>query len=237
MNPSNPEPVEGGIPGLRPDLLSGQHFPPPPKQERSRKKRNALLQSALALFAQRGYEETNIEDIAHHAGVAVGGFYQHFTSKRQILLVLMDRLLQEVFTLTPGDEQANFQNIQESIAYLVRRGLQVDWAYAGAYRAWREASIQDGELRNLNSQIEQWTASQLEFMLRMLLQMPGTRQNVDVATLAWELNLLFFRLAEVPLEDPHLIDALVSSITHLIYHGLFTDEHESWPPPPTTPDM
>ena len=231
MSRSDLEPAESGNPGVRPDLLSGQHFPPPPKQERSRKKRDALLQSALALFAQRGYEETNIEDIARHAGVAVGGFYQHFSSKRQILLVLMDRLLQEVFTITPGDDQANFQNIQEGIAYLVRRGLQVDWAYAGAYRAWREASIQDGELRNLNRQIEQWTASQLEFMLRVLLQMPGTRQNVDVVTLAWELNLLFFRLAEVPLEDPDVIDSLVSSITHLIYHGLFTDEHESWEHP------
>ena len=228
MNRSDPEPAESGNPGVRPDLLSGQQFPPPPKQERSRKKRDALLQSALALFAQRGYEETNIEDIARHAGVAVGGFYQHFSSKRQILLVLMDRLLQEVFTIPPGDEQANFQNIQEGIAYLVRRGLQVDWAYAGAYRAWREASIQDGELRDLNRRIEQWTASQLEFMLRVLLQMPGARQNVDVVTLAWELNLLFFRLAEVPLEDPEVIDSLVSSITHLIYHGLFTDKQESW---------
>ncbi len=230
MKPSNPEPVEDEKSGLRPDLLSGQQFPPPPKQERSRKKRDALLQSALALFAERGYEETNIEDIARHAGAAVGSFYQHFTSKRQILLVLMDRLLQEVFTLTPGDEQANLQNIQDTIAYLVRRGLQVDWAYAGAYRAWREASIQDGELRNLNRQIEQWTASQLEFMLRALLQMPGTRQDVDVTILAWELNLLFFRLAEVPLEDPAVIDALVSSITHLIYHGLFTDDYETQGP-------
>ncbi|HEX6779203.1 MAG TPA: helix-turn-helix domain-containing protein, partial [Ktedonobacterales bacterium] len=84
----------------RPDLLAGQQFPPLPKQTRSRQKRDALLQSALALFAEHGYEETTIEEIAHHAGVAVGGFYQHFASKRQILLVLMDLLLQEAAALT-----------------------------------------------------------------------------------------------------------------------------------------
>src|SRR5207244_387551 len=78
-------------PRARPDVLAGQQLPPAPQQERSRRKRDALLQSALALFAERGYEQTSIEDIAHQAGVAVGGFYQHFTSKRQILLVLMDR--------------------------------------------------------------------------------------------------------------------------------------------------
>src|SRR5438132_1312149 len=91
MQPSTPEPEKGWSPSARPDLLAGQHLPPPPQQERSRRKRDALLQSALALFAERGYEQTSIEDIAHQAGVAVGGFYQHFTSKRQILLVLMDR--------------------------------------------------------------------------------------------------------------------------------------------------
>jgi AcrR family transcriptional regulator len=58
------------------------------------------LQSALALFAERGYEETSIKEIACQAGVAVVGFYQHFASKRQILLVLMDRLLQEASMLT-----------------------------------------------------------------------------------------------------------------------------------------
>ena len=42
------------MPSTRPDLLAGQQFPPPPKQKRSRQKRDALLQSALALFAEVG---------------------------------------------------------------------------------------------------------------------------------------------------------------------------------------
>src|SRR6266446_9201404 len=220
MKPSNPEPVEDEKSGLRPDLLSGQQFPPPPKQERSRKKRDALLQSALALFAERGYEETNIEDIARHAGAAVGSFYQHFTSKRQILLVLMDRLLQEASMLTLEAKSAALPDIRDGIARLVRQALQVDWAYAGAYRAWREATVGDRELRTLHQQIEAWTAQQLSLLFRGLLLVPGARQGVDSETLAWELALLLLRLAEIPLEEP---DAVVASLTNLIYHGLFTD--------------
>src|SRR5258708_10793939 len=94
------EPEQEWTPHARPDLLAGQELPPAPQQERSRRKREALLEKALALFAERGYEQTSIEEIARAAGVAVGGFYQHFTSKRQILLVLMDRLLQAVSLLT-----------------------------------------------------------------------------------------------------------------------------------------
>jgi TetR/AcrR family transcriptional repressor of mexJK operon len=218
MQPSTPE--EGRTPSARPDLLAGQHFPPPPQQERSRRKRDALLQSALTLFAERGYEQTSIEDIARGAEVAVGGFYQHFTSKRQILLVLMDRLLQEASTLTLEAKSTALPDLRDGIARLVRQVLQVDWAYAGAYRAWREAAVRDRELRVLHEQIEAWTAQQLTILFRVLLLVPQARQDVDSETLAWELALLLLRLAEIPLEEP---DAVVASLTNLIYHGLFTD--------------
>jgi TetR/AcrR family transcriptional repressor of mexJK operon len=220
MLPSTPEPEKGRIPGTRPDLLAGQHFPPPPQQERSRRKRDALLRSALALFAERGYEETSVEEIAHQAGVAVGGFYQHFASKRQLLLVLMDRLLQEASMLTLEARSAALPDLRDGIARLVRQAFQVDWAYAGAYRAWREAAVQDRELQALHQQIEAWTAQQLTLLFQALLLVPGARQDVDSETLAWELALLLLRLAEIPLEEP---DAVVASLTSLIYHGLFTD--------------
>jgi len=220
MQPSIPEPEKGSEPGARPDLLAGQHFPPPPRQERSRRKRDALLQSALALFAERGYEQTSIEGIAHHAGVAVGSFYQHFASKRQVLLVLMDRLLQEASMLTLEAKSAALLDIRDGIARLLRQALQVDWAYAGAYRAWREAAVRDRELQALYQQIEAWTAQQLTLLFQALLYVPGGRQDVDGKTLAWELALLLLRLAEIPLQEP---DAVVASLTSLIYHGLFTD--------------
>ena len=220
MPPSTPEPGRGWRPGGYPDLLAGQHLPPLPQQERSRRKRDALLQSALALFAERGYEQTSIEHIAHHAEVAVGGFYQHFASKRQILLVLMDQLLQEASTLTWEAKSAALPDIRDGIARLIRQALQVDWAYAGAYRAWREAAVRDRELRTLHEQIEAWTTQQLTLLFRVLLLVPEARQDVDSETLAWELALLLLRLAELPLEEP---DAVVASLTNLIYHGLFTD--------------
>lgn len=224
MSPPRPESLTGRAPGARPDLLAGQEFPPPPQQARSRKKRDALLQAALALFAERGYEESAVEEIAHRAGVAVGGFYQHFASKRQILLALMDRLLEEVSSLALHIGPADLLDAQALIAQMVRQGLQVDWAYAGAYRAWHELAVQDRELRALHQQIEQWTAHLLEQLFGALLQLPGARRDVDVGTLAWVISLLFLRLAETPLTDVNAVDTAVASLTQLIYHALFTDQ-------------
>ncbi|TMD58085.1 MAG: hypothetical protein E6I91_21790 [Chloroflexi bacterium] len=77
----------------------------------------------------------------------LAGFYQHFASKRQILLVLMDRLLQEASMLTLEAKSAALPDIRDGIARLVRQALAVDWAYAGAYRAWREARCGIGNCR------------------------------------------------------------------------------------------
>ncbi len=67
-----------------------------PSQRRSRLKREALLRATLELFERNGYEATAIGAIARRAEIAVGGFYQYFRSKRQLLLVLMNELLQKL---------------------------------------------------------------------------------------------------------------------------------------------
>jgi AcrR family transcriptional regulator len=204
----------------RPDLLARQQFPPPPQQERSRRKREALLRAALEMFAEHGYERASVESIARRAGVAVGAFYQHFTSKRQILLVLMNRLLEEVETVvTPSPSEAA-PHMRALIEDTVRQGLTVDWAYMGAYRAWREAALLDDDLRERQLAVEEWAASRLITMLRGLSQAPHARVLAHVEELGWALSLLFWRLAEASLPEP---DALIETITDMIYHTLFED--------------
>lgn len=210
-------------PSAPPDLLAGEALPPPPQQARSRAKRDALLQAALGLFGERGYEATSIEAIAHQAGVAVGGFYQHFVSKRQLLLVLMNQLLHEASAVTHPPLSAAEGSTREAIATIVRQGLQVDWAFAGAYRAWREAALQDAALHERNLAIEQWTTGQLAQLLQHLLTLPGARPDVDVATVAWALGLLFWRIAETPLHEPAQVERVVAGLTQLIFHTLFAD--------------
>lgn len=213
---SNPHPQVSAEP--RPRLIHEQDLPSLPQQTRSRQKRQKLLEAALILFETHGYEAASIEEIARQAGVAVGGFYQYFRSKQQLLLVLMDRLLEELEHLDLQLDPTN--DPRQSLEQLVRQGLAIDWLYAGAYRAWREVIVQDLTMADFHRQITHWSTARLVSAFQSMTQLPKARQELDVETLAQVFDVLFWQLVGMPSDN---FEAIVGTISHLLYHALFHD--------------
>jgi AcrR family transcriptional regulator len=230
-------------------LLASEDQPAPPVQQRSRDKRDQLLAAGLGLFGEKGYEAASVDEIAARAGVAVGGFYQHFRGKRQLLLVLMDELLERLSRLdlrpaigAPGTAGAVRQprraggskacegdrntgaSVQAALGALLQRAFAADLAYTGAYRAWREAVLIDGGLARDQEQIERWTRARVEAVLALLLRLPGARTDVDLPVLARLMDRLFWDLLGQALRlsaDERI--RILAAITHLLYHALFAD--------------
>src|SRR5215211_2418342 len=63
-----------------------------PKALRTRER---ILEAALALFADRGYEATTMRDVAREAGASLGLAYRYFASKEEFALALYMRLAEE----------------------------------------------------------------------------------------------------------------------------------------------
>ena len=55
-------------------------------------KEQAILESAVKVFAQRGYHQAKISSIAERANVATGSVYLYFHNKEEILVTLFERL-------------------------------------------------------------------------------------------------------------------------------------------------
>jgi AcrR family transcriptional regulator len=70
---------------------SGRRRGRPPKSDAVDTK-ELLLQAALALFADKGYEGTSVRDIARSVGLSESVLYAHFSSKRTIFDAVFERL-------------------------------------------------------------------------------------------------------------------------------------------------
>jgi AcrR family transcriptional regulator len=58
--------------------------------EKGLRRKNDLLEAALALFTEKGYRATTITEIAKGAGTGKGTFYWYWRSKEDIFLELLD---------------------------------------------------------------------------------------------------------------------------------------------------
>lgn len=208
--------------GKRPNLLAGENLPGAPLQKRSLEKRARLKAAGLALFGKRGYENTSVDEIARRAKLAVGTFYQHFRSKRQLLLALMDELLEKLSRL--DFRAAVMTDLPTGIRELLSRAFSHDLRYLGAYRAWREAALSDPDLAKKQAKIHRWTTGRVLGLFQFLQQLPGARQNLDTPGLARAMDSFFWSLLGQAAElSKSELSRSIDAATHLIYHAIFSD--------------
>jgi AcrR family transcriptional regulator len=70
----------------------------PRKRLTGEERRVAILDSALAVFAQRGYHASSIDDIAREGGVSKALIYEHFASKQDLYAELLEQHAGELFS-------------------------------------------------------------------------------------------------------------------------------------------
>src|SRR5687767_15894317 len=69
----------------------------PRKRLSGEERRAAILESALAVFAERGYHASSIDDIAREGGVSKALIYEHFSSKQELYTELLEQHANELF--------------------------------------------------------------------------------------------------------------------------------------------
>lgn len=65
------------------------------KAAKSEQTRTLILETALRLFAERGYDKTTMRAIAQEAGVSTGNAYYYFSSKEHLVQGFYDRIAGE----------------------------------------------------------------------------------------------------------------------------------------------
>ena len=65
---------------------------------------DALLEVAVAVFTERGYDGTSMEDLARASGLSKSSLYHHVDGKEQLLRLALERAVEPLFAVTrePG---------------------------------------------------------------------------------------------------------------------------------------
>jgi AcrR family transcriptional regulator len=68
------------------------------QSERNQATRSALVEAGRALFAEHGYAEVSVNEIAARAGVTTGALYHQYASKEALFEAIYSELVQAVWT-------------------------------------------------------------------------------------------------------------------------------------------
>jgi TetR/AcrR family acrAB operon transcriptional repressor len=87
--------------------------------------REALLDAAEALFAERGVSRTSLQDIARAAGVTRGAVYWHFADKAELFNAMMERTTEPMIDtldhIDPDTDQAPLAALRDSTLQALHR--------------------------------------------------------------------------------------------------------------------
>ena len=102
-------------------------------ERRKARTRANLLAAARHLFAGRGVERTTIAEIAEHTDIAIGSFYNYFSTKEELLDALLEEALSEQLRLLRL-RQAQVSDPAERVSIAHRHLVRVvrtdsDWGW------------------------------------------------------------------------------------------------------------
>jgi AcrR family transcriptional regulator len=140
------------------------------------RRRRQLLEVAMRVFAERGYHDASMNDIAEAAGVTKPVLYQHFTSKRELfteLLADVGRDLQDTITKAVAAADGPRQMVELGFAgyfnYVSRHRDAFKLFYGGSL-------ARDSEFAELVSQVERTIAGLVAGLIEIEGLSPSQRQ-------------------------------------------------------------
>jgi TetR/AcrR family transcriptional repressor of mexJK operon len=200
-------------------------IPANPKQARSKKTKEKIVQAAIQLFQQRGYEKTTSNDIASEAGVSVGSFYVYFTDKRQLLLTIFDRLADDLYKnifdgLKP--EHLFDSNLRRRIKQAVANTIIDKQKHSGLHRVVSELLLKDADFAARHKAVMARSMAKLQELIS-LADKAGLTWNIDVEAAAFIVQRVVFDVSQdyvtgcCEFDKERAIDALADMIHRFVF--------------------
>jgi TetR/AcrR family fatty acid metabolism transcriptional regulator len=142
-------------------MRTARSLPPQPARAAAGDKREAIMRAATKVFAQSGYFNSKVADVAREAGVADGTVYLYFKSKEEILRSIFERNTSDAVR-EGREELARIADPREKLRRIARQHLE----RLGADRDL--AVVFQVELRGTTKFMEEFSAAGLAEYLGLI---------------------------------------------------------------------
>jgi AcrR family transcriptional regulator len=197
----------------------------PSRRQQAEIRREQIIDAALKIFSEKGYDGASIRDIAEEVGVSEGLMYHYFSSKEELLQTCWrERTWGAQLEMILSDTQG--KSVPEVLQTLVKGFLNSLYSCASSVRMCLAEMQRNSDVATV--QIEHIDENQ-----KILINFLKSRQNIgeisykaDVQMAAgmlmgcaFSLFILWNRLSEP--EWIEKVDAFTTSGVNFILHGLY----------------
>lgn len=95
------------------------------REERKERRRNEILWAAFRVFAERGYHNTKIADIAKVLKMGHGTFYRYFQNKLDIFSHVIDSVIERITAMIGLEDPQSTSTLEEYRAQVYRIGQRL----------------------------------------------------------------------------------------------------------------
>lgn len=164
--------------------------PTAPLTRKGERTRQHILDTALALFASKGYQQTTLREIAAAADCSLGLTYRYFTSKEEMVLALYRRLTQDLSERLRALPPAP---LSERFVRAMRLKLELLTPYRAVLGALFGAAVDPASsistLREHSVEAQQDAQNLFELVVACATDAPPAPQAEGLATLLYSAHL------------------------------------------------
>ena len=164
------------------------------KSQLAKIRRNLILDAAIEVIAENGFQRTTIKQIAQQAGVADGTIYNYFKNKDAILMGIIERLSEaEIRDMHVADAQQ--LSIEELIINFVpQRMKEADDAYPLFKAIFPEMLTNEALVRQIYDEVYMPVFPIMEHYFQTLIEqgvvtgqseIDGEQTQMDPAVMYW----------------------------------------------------
>ena len=88
-----------------------------PKHDPSEKTKAEILQTAVRLFTEKGWENVNVEDVVKEVGVTRGAFYHYFKSREDLIMAVVNQMFYENNPFTAASKKKGLMLLKNCALY------------------------------------------------------------------------------------------------------------------------